>query len=79
TIKDAKSLALEILTFLSDVGLEDIRDDYLYKAMERVAEKEDACLTLVRKELVEMKKEPNLLPTVLERLNALTILLATVE
>ncbi|MGH1282494.1 ATP-binding protein [Bacillus basilensis] len=79
TIEDAKSLALEILTFLSDVGLEDIRYDYLYKAIERVAKKEDACLTLVRKELEEMKKEPNLLPTELERLNALTNRLATLE
>ena len=51
TTEDAKSLALEVLTSLSEVGLNDTRYDYLYKAIEIVAEEKDACLTLVRVEL----------------------------
>ena len=51
SIEDAKSLALEILTFLAEVGLNDTRYDYLYKAIDTVAEEKDACLALVRVEL----------------------------
>ncbi|MBY0600369.1 ATP-binding protein [Bacillus bingmayongensis] len=79
TKEDAKSLALEILTFLSNVGLEDTRYDYLYSAIEKVAEKKEACMTLVRLELEEMKLQPNILASELEKLNALTNRLATLE
>ncbi|HDX9577627.1 TPA: ATP-binding protein [Bacillus pseudomycoides] len=79
TKEDAKSLALEVLTSLSEVGLNDARYDYLYKAIETVSEKEDACLTLVRSELEDMKSNKKLLPSELEQLNALTNRLATLE
>ncbi|WP_410991014.1 ATP-binding protein [Bacillus cereus] len=79
TTEDAKSLALEVLTSLSEVGLNDTRYDYLYKAIEIVAKEKDACLTLVRVELEKMKLHENLLPTEREQLNALTNRLATLE
>ncbi|PEJ23229.1 recombinase RmuC [Bacillus pseudomycoides] len=79
SIEDAKSLALEILTFLAEVGLNDTRYDYLYKAIETVAEGKDACLALVRLELEKMKLGSDILPNELEKLNALTNRLATLE
>lgn len=79
SIEDAKSLALEILTFLAEVGLNDTRYDYLYKAIDTVAEEKDACLALVRVELEKMKLGSDILPNELEKLNALTNRLATLE
>ncbi|HDR6289246.1 TPA: ATP-binding protein [Bacillus cereus] len=78
TKEDAMSLALEVLTYLADVTLDDSRYDYLWRAIQNVSKREESCLSLVKEELNALKKTVELEREV-ELLNQLITRLSTIE
>ncbi|MDG0893667.1 ATP-binding protein [Bacillus paranthracis] len=79
TKEDAMSLSLEVLTYLTGVTLENSKYDFLWTAIQRVAKKEEPCLSLVKDELFEMKQDGELIQEELALLTELVTRLNTIE
>ncbi|MCT4573730.1 recombinase RmuC, partial [Bacillus thuringiensis] len=73
------SLSLEVLTYLTGVTLENSKYDFLWTAIQRVAKKEEPCLSLVKDELFEMKQDGELIQEELALLTELVTRLNTIE
>ncbi|OPD54041.1 ATP-binding protein [Bacillus anthracis] len=79
TEEDAVSLSLEVLTYLTGTTLDNSKYDFLLDAIQKVAKKEEPCLSLVKEELYEMKDNGELLQEQVVLLTELVTRLNSIE